>query len=71
MTAYANCGCTKRGGICSNSADCPTTGGEQVKLKVNCRQTKACCKCTGKYLHQLNYEKQVTFIVYKKGGLSV
>ncbi|XP_063397797.1 keratin-associated protein 9-1-like [Mytilus trossulus] len=44
--ANVNCGCIRRGGKCSNSSDCPTTGGEQMKLNVNCRQAKACCKCT-------------------------
>ncbi|XP_063408947.1 keratin-associated protein 5-9-like [Mytilus trossulus] len=43
-----NNGCTERGGMCSDSSDCPTTGGEQDKLEVNCCQAKACCNCTDK-----------------------
>ncbi|CAG2191290.1 unnamed protein product [Mytilus edulis] len=46
MTVNANYGCTERGGICSNSSDCPMNGGDQEKLEVNCCKGKACCKCT-------------------------
>lgn len=42
----ANNGCTKRGEKCSDSYDCPSSGGEQEKLRVKCRRAKACCKCT-------------------------
>ncbi|XP_071146602.1 keratin-associated protein 10-6-like [Mytilus edulis] len=45
-TVNANYGCTERGGICSNSSDCPMNGGDQEKLEVNCCKGKACCKCT-------------------------
>lgn len=40
--------CTRRGGHCSNSHTCPSSGGNVEKLSVKCRCRKACCKCTGK-----------------------
>ncbi|XP_063408946.1 uncharacterized protein LOC134692425 [Mytilus trossulus] len=45
-TVGANYGCTKRGGKCSDSYDCPSTGGEQEKLRVKCHRAKACCMCS-------------------------
>ena len=53
LTGVDNNGCTNRGGMCSDTSDCPTTGGEQEKLEINCCQAKACCNCTGKYFLQL------------------
>ncbi|VDI04747.1 Hypothetical predicted protein [Mytilus galloprovincialis] len=41
-----NFACTKRGGYCSNSDTCPSSGGEVEKLSVRCKCGKACCKCT-------------------------
>ncbi|VDI42541.1 Hypothetical predicted protein [Mytilus galloprovincialis] len=40
--------CTRRGGHCSNSHTCPSSGGNVEKLSVRCRCRKACCKCTDK-----------------------
>ncbi|VDI04751.1 Hypothetical predicted protein [Mytilus galloprovincialis] len=43
-----NFACTERGGYCSDSSRCPSSGGYVEKLTFKCKCGIACCKCTGK-----------------------